>query len=43
MSKAYICDKCGTEEALEDFAGMQTPLSSWDIAKKVDWPIGDEA
>ena len=42
-ARIYICDKCGTEEALEDFAGMQTPLSSWDIAKKVDWPLGSSS
>lgn len=28
----YICDACGTEEALEDMAGEQQPLSRWDIS-----------
>ena len=35
----YICDKCGVEEALEDFAGKQMHLADWDIAKKEDWPL----
>lgn len=35
----YICDSCGTEEAIEDFIGKTTPLASWDIAKKEEWPI----
>lgn len=39
-AKIYICDSCGTEEALEDFFGKQTPLASWDIARKKDWPVG---
>lgn len=38
-AKVYICDACGTEEALEDFAGQRKPLSSWDIAQKENWPL----
>lgn len=38
-AQIYICDQCGTEEALEDFTGMIRPLSSWDIAEKEEWPI----
>ena len=35
----YICDACGTAEALEDFHRKQTPLTAWDIAKKEVWPL----
>lgn len=34
----HICNACGTEEALEDFAGQRRPLASWDIALHEDWP-----
>ena len=37
----YICDSCGMEEAMEDFYGTAAPLASWDIAKKEDWPLGN--
>ena len=40
-AQIYICDSCGTAEALEDFTGMITPLSSWDIARKEEWPLGE--
>lgn len=36
----YVCDQCGIEEAMEDFTGKVTPLSSWDIAKQAEWPLG---
>lgn len=29
----YICDACGTEEALEDMLGKRMPLSGWAIAR----------
>ncbi|MBR0160498.1 MAG: hypothetical protein IJQ02_04325 [Oscillospiraceae bacterium] len=38
-AKVYICNRCGTEEALEDFTGRRKPLSSWDIAQKENWPL----
>ena len=41
-AEIYICDQCGTEEAMEDFIGKVTPLASWDIAKKADWPFGND-
>ena len=28
-----ICDECGTDEALRDFAGAVLPLEEWAIAK----------
>lgn len=39
-AEIYVCDQCGIEEAMEDFTGKVTPLSSWDIAKQADWPLG---
>lgn len=27
----YVCDACGTTEALEDFTGSASPLSKWAI------------
>ena len=39
--KIYICSDCGTAEALEDFFHKLSPLASWDIARKADWPIGN--
>ena len=41
-AQIYICDSCGTSEAIEDFTGKVTPLASWDIAKKADWPFGND-
>lgn len=35
----YICDKCGTLEALEDAAGKRLPLTSWAIVKRENWPL----
>lgn len=29
----YICDACGTEEALEDMLGNRMPLVAWAIAQ----------
>lgn len=28
----YICDECGTDEAIRAFAGQPLPLSEWSIA-----------
>ena len=28
-----ICDRCGTDEAMRDFAGKVMPLTEWAIAK----------
>lgn len=39
-AEIYICDQCGTEEAMEDYLGKVRPLSSWDIAEKEEWPLG---
>lgn len=39
-AQIHICDSCGTKEALEDFTGKVRPLSSWDIAKQAEWPLG---
>ena len=39
-AEIYVCDQCGIEEAMEDFTGKVTPLSSWDIAKQAEWPLG---
>lgn len=39
-AEIYVCDQCGIEEAMEDFTGKVTPLSSWDIAKQDEWPLG---
>ena len=35
----YICDLCGSIEAMEDFLGTQLRLASWDIAQKDNWPF----
>ena len=36
----YICDTCGTVEALEDFAHKQGPLSTWAIVREPErWHI----
>ena len=32
-AKIYICDTCGTYEALEDMMDSRTPLISWAIAQ----------
>lgn len=29
----YICDTCGMQEALEDMAGIHTPLTAWAISQ----------
>lgn len=28
----YICDECGTEEALSDMLGIRLPLNEWSLA-----------
>lgn len=28
----YICDACGTQEAIEDMMGSRDPLTAWAIA-----------
>lgn len=38
-AKVYICDECGTMEAIEDAFGVISPVASWDIAKKENWPL----
>ena len=35
----YVCDACGLHEALEDAVGEIKPLTSWDIAKRENWPL----
>ena len=29
----YVCDECGTDEAIRDFAGICLPLKEWAIAE----------
>jgi len=41
-AKIYICSSCGMEEAMEDFFGTWAPLASWDIARKEEWPLGND-
>lgn len=44
-AEIYICDSCGTEEAMEDYFGRRwrnKPLASWDIARKEEWPLENE-
>jgi predicted RNA-binding Zn-ribbon protein involved in translation (DUF1610 family) len=31
----YICETCGTDEALRDWAGNVKPLSEWVLAKSI--------
>jgi len=33
-AKVYICDACGTDEAIRDWAGCVLPLADWAIAKR---------
>ena len=33
-AKVYICDACGTDEAVRDWAGCALPLEDWAIAKR---------
>lgn len=36
----YICDACGTQEALEDMADSISPLTSWAIAQEPElWRV----
>ena len=35
----YVCDACGLYEALEDAMGEKQPFTSWDIAKRENWPL----
>ena len=32
-ASVQVCDECGTDEAIRDFAGCALPLSEWAIAK----------
>ena len=32
-ASVYVCDACGTDEAIRDFAGNPLPLKDWAIAK----------
>jgi hypothetical protein len=34
----YICDDCGTDEALRDLYNEVLPLTAWDAVKKVVEP-----
>lgn len=38
-AKVYVCDLCGVFEALEDAMGEIKPLTSWDIARRENWPL----
>ena len=42
-AKIYICSSCGMEEAMEDFFGSVTPVASWAIARKGEWPIENDS
>ena len=33
-ANVYICDACGTDEAIRDWLGNPLPLKAWAIAKK---------
>lgn len=35
----YVCDNCGTVEALEDYTGRERPLASWYIAQEENWHL----
>ncbi len=35
----YICDLCGSMEALEDLHGTPIGLRAWDIARHEEWPF----
>lgn len=36
----YICDTCGTYEALEDVTGRQMPLTEWAIVQEPElWRV----
>ena len=35
----YICNFCGTAEAMEDFFGDEKKLSEWEIALHDEWPL----
>ena len=39
----YICDACGTDEAMRDWCGKVLPLSEWAIAKLPFIPLGGQA
>lgn len=32
----YVCDSCGTDEALRDFARCLLPLEEWSAARMLD-------
>lgn len=33
-AKVYICDECGTDEAMRAFSGNPLPLEEWYIARQ---------
>ncbi len=33
-ANVYVCDECGTDEAMREYAGNPLPLEEWYIAKK---------
>ena len=35
----YICNSCGTAEAMEDYFGHPTMFSEWEIAMHEEWPL----
>jgi predicted RNA-binding Zn-ribbon protein involved in translation (DUF1610 family) len=37
-ARVYICDDCGTDEALRDLYDEVLPLTAWDAVKKVIEP-----
>ena len=39
----YVCDACGTDEAIRDFTGAVLPLKDWAIAKLPLIPLGGQA
>lgn len=39
----YICDACGTDEAMRDFTGAVLPLKDWAIARLPLIPLGGQA
>lgn len=35
-TSAQVCDRCGVDEAIEDYRGSPRPLTSWNIVKNPD-------
>ena len=40
MENIYICDECGTAEALLDFMNQKLPVSLWAVCKPLRIPSG---